>query len=268
MTTTTAPAAAPATAAPVEFAAEELEQFGRDGYVIVRQLLEPPVHRQMLDVTRAGLASGAGPVEYEADLHYPGAPLSRGVTGGDTIRRLKEAHGRDPIFTQWVGSPALANRLTQLLGRRPVMPLAHHNCIMTKQPQYSSQTDWHQDIRYWSFQRPDLISVWLALGDETVENGCLQLIPGTHRLPVFRERLDDALFLRPDLPENAELIAQKISAPLAAGDVLFFHCRTFHAAGRNETGQPKFSAVFTFRPHDNAPVPGTRSASMPELLLP
>ncbi len=148
------------------------------------------------------------------------------------------------------------------------MPLAHHNCVMTKQPRYSSETGWHQDIRYWAFERPELVSVWLALGRETPENGCLYVIPGTHTLPISRDRLDDALFLRPDLPENATLIAQKVPVELEPGDVLFFHCRTFHAAGRNRTEQTKYSVVFTFRPADNPPRPETRSASMPELLLP
>src|SRR5262249_36558013 len=154
------------------------------------------------------------PVEYEADLHYPGAPQSREGAGGDTIRRLKEAHGRDPVFTQWISHERLTARLQQLLGPRVVMPLAHHNCIMTKQPRFSSETGWHQDIRYWSFARPELISVWLALGHETTENGCLYLIPGSHRMEFSRSRLDEALFLRPDLSENAELISQKVAAPL------------------------------------------------------
>jgi phytanoyl-CoA hydroxylase len=181
---------------------------------------------------------------------------------------LKEAHARHPVFTTWLSSRPLLTRLEQLLGSQVVMPLAHHNCVMTKQPRFSSETGWHQDIRYWSFDRPELVSAWLALGRETAENGALYLIPGSHRLPISRDRLDAALFLRPELPENAALIAQKVSVELEAGDVLLFHCRTFHAAGRNQTGQTKFSAVFTFRPADNLPQPGTRSASMPELLLP
>jgi phytanoyl-CoA hydroxylase len=158
--------------------------------------------------------------------------------------------------------------LQQLLGPQVVMPLAHHNCIMTKQPRYSSETGWHQDIRYWAFERPELVSTWLALGRETRENGCLYVIPGTHTLSISRDRLDEALFLRPELTQNAALIAQKVPVALEPGDVLFFHCRTFHAAGRNRAEQTKFSVVFTFRPADNLPKPGTRSASMPELLLP
>jgi phytanoyl-CoA hydroxylase len=259
--------AAPESRPDLCFAPREREQFERDGYVIARGLARPDLCRRMLDVVIAAVAAGTPPVEYEADLHYPGAPRSREVAGGNTIRRLKEAHGRDPVFREWVAHPPLRARLRQLLGPRLVMPLAHHNCVMTKQPRFSSETGWHQDIRYWSFARPELVSVWLALGRESTENGCLYLIPGTHRMEFARERFDDSLFLRPELPENAALIARKVPAPLEPGDVLFFHCRTFHAASRNETDQTKHSAVFTFRPEGNPPLAGTRSASQPELPL-
>src|SRR5260370_39805609 len=226
-----------------QFSAEELAHFERHGFVIAKQMADAEVCGQMLDCTQATLAAPFGPVEYEADLHYPGAPGSRAANGGNTIRRLKEARGRHPAFTQLVSQPSLVLRLQQLLGPQVVMPLAHHNCVMTKQPRYSSETGWHQDIRYWSFERPDLASVWLALGRETPENGCLYLIPGTHTLPLSRERLDDALFLRTDLAENAALISQKVPAALDPGDVLFFHCRTFHTAGRNQTSETKVSAL-------------------------
>ena len=250
------------------FAADELAQFDREGFVIARGLADAEICRQMIECTREGLAAAIGPAEFEADLHYPGAPGSRASAGGDTIRRLKEAHGRHPVFTQFISQPALLQRLGQLLGPQVVMPLAHHNCIMTKQPRFSSETLWHQDIRYWSYDRPELVSVWLALGPETPENGCLYLIPGTHKMSFSPDRFDEALFLRADLVENAALIERKLPAILGPGDVLFFHCRTFHAAGRNHTGQTKFSVVYTFRPADNPPKSGSRSASMPELVLP
>lgn len=251
-----------------EFHPAEVEQFRNDGYVIVRGLADEALCRDMLQTTRTDLAHEAAPVEYEAELHYPGAPGSLEAVGGRTIRRLKQAHCRGGAFTEWISRPELLARLQQLLGPEVVMPLTHHNCIMTKQPHFSSDTGWHQDIRYWSFSRPELVSVWLALGSEHPKNGCLWLLPGTHRMTFDRNRLDDALFLRPDLPENEALIAQRIPAELEPGDVLFFHCRTFHAASRNHADQPKFSVVFTFRPGDNRPIPGTRSASLPEMLLP
>jgi phytanoyl-CoA hydroxylase len=55
---------------------------------------------------------------------------------------------------------------------------------------------------------------------------------------------------------------------LEAGDVLFFHCLTLHAATRNFTDETKYAAVFTFRPGDVHPLPGTRSSASPEILLP
>jgi hypothetical protein len=156
-------------------------------------------------------------------------------------------------------------RLEALMGGPVEFAQSHHNCIMTKYPGYSSATLWHQDIRYWSFDRPELVSTWLALGDENPANGSLQVIPGSHRLELDRGRLDAELFLRPELPENAELIATAVPVTLAAGDVLFFDAQTFHAAGTNTTDEVKLSAVFTYHRRDNRPIAGTRSANYPSL---
>ena len=147
------------------------------------------------------------------------------------------------------------------------MPLAHHNCIMTKNPKFSSDTGWHQDIRFWSFEQSQLINVWIALTNESLHNGCLKLLPGTHRENMTANRLDEQLFLRTDLPENQTWLNSAVTAEMSPGDVLFFHARSFHSATRNYSDQTKCSAVFTFRELGNAPLPGTRSASLPELLL-
>jgi phytanoyl-CoA hydroxylase len=54
---------------------------------------------------------------------------------------------------------------------------------------------------------------------------------------------------------------------LEPGDVLFFHCRLFHAAGNNRSTLTKFSAVFSYHAADNAALPGTRSAGQPDIPL-
>ena len=249
------------------FTVEELNSFRANGFVIVRGMADAAHCARILEVGRAELAGEAAPIEYEAQLHYPGAPESLEAPGGHTARRLLQACARHPVFREWGTSPPVAGRLRQLLGAHIALAQAHHNCVMTKQPRYSSVTGWHQDIRYWSFERPELVSVWLALGHERPENGCLSLIPGTHLMEFERERLDEALFLREDLPENRTLISTHVTPLLEPGDVVFFHCRTFHAAGANRTDQTKFSLVFTYHALDNAPLPGTRSASMPSIPL-
>ena len=250
------------------FTRDEVERFHRDGYIIVRGLADDRMLARMLAVTRDGMAREIEPIEYEADLKYPGAPESKAAAGGRTIRRLKQAHARDYVFTEWMIDPPLLGRLRQIVSPSLVVPLAHHNCIMTKSPQFSSDTGWHQDIRYWSFPRPDLVSVWLALGSEREQNGCLWLIPGSHRMTFDRSRFDSELFFRADHPENQTLIATKVKAELDPGDVLFFHCRTLHAASRNFTNEPKLSVVLTVRSADNPPRPDSRSAASPEIILP
>ena len=72
--------------------------------------------------------------------------------------------------------------------------------------------------------------------------------------------LAGALFLRPDLAENKPLLRSARVVELEAGDVLFFHCRLFHAAGLNRSGRVKLSAVFTYHASANRPTPGSRSA--------
>jgi phytanoyl-CoA hydroxylase len=247
------------------FTSTEISAFHRDGYAIVRGLAPDALRNRMLQVARADLAAARAPIEYEADVQYPGAPASHDAPGGRTVRRLLQAYARDPAFSEWASAPALAARLAQLLGERVELSQAHHNCVMTKDPRYSSLTSWHRDIRYWSFERPELVSVWLALGAERYENGCLLILPGSHAIAFTPEQLDEAQFLRTDVAENRPLLATQVAVELDPGDVLFFHCRLFHAAGRNQTNETKFSVVHTYHAADNRPLAGTRSAAVPDI---
>ena len=253
----------------LQFSESEIADFHRDGFAVVRGLIPGEMAQRMKSVTLRDLAAAEpGPVELEAELAYPGAPSSVDDEGGQTIRRLKMAVARDPVFVDCVSRPEVSRRLRQLLGEIVVMPLAHHNCIMTKRPRFSSDTGWHQDFRYWSFDRPDLISLWIALGDEHSENGGLKLLPGTHATDFNASQFDTDQFLDPSHSDFARVTASATTVSLTAGDVLFFHCRTFHAASRNRTAEQKYSVVFTFRSGDNPPKPGSRSASLPELVIP
>ena len=247
------------------FTPAEVAAFERDGYVVARGLTPAADCAHLRAIAQRDLAQAVPPLEYEADVRYPGAPASRDAPGGHTARRLLQACARDPVFAHWATSAPLAARLKQLLGPRVELSQAHHNCVMTKNPSHSSVTHWHRDIRYWEFTREELVSVWLALGRERPDNGCLLVLPGTHRMDFRDDQLDAAKFLRTDLPGNQPLLATQVAVELDAGDVLFFHCRLLHAAGDNRTAETKFSVVFTYHAADNPPQPGTRSAALPDL---
>ncbi len=249
------------------FSQEELSQFSHDGFAIVRGLAGRDLCERMKALAREHLAAQVQPLEYEAQVRYPGSPASLDAPGGKTVRRLLQAYARDALYRNWATSPQIAERLHQLLGEKVELSQAHHNCIMTKNPAFSSATGWHQDIRYWLFEKPELVSAWLALGPEREENGCLWLVPGSHKLAFGPKQYDESLFVREDNEDNRRILAGKIAAELDEGDVLFFHCRTVHAAGRNMTDLTKFAAVFTYHAADNRPLPGTRSASLPDIAL-
>ena len=244
---------------------EQIFNFEQQGFLVLRRLGTPAYCARVLEFAQQELSKSVAPLEFEADTGYPGAPSSRNESGGDTVRRLLHVSLRSPLIADWATGSLLATPLKQLLGEKALLSQVHHNCIMTKQPRFSSLTGWHRDSRYWQFQRPELISAWLALRDETVENGCLLVIPGSHRVQIDAQGLDATQFLKPDLPANQALLAQAVPVALHAGDVLLFSSNLFHAAGRNQTELTKFSMVFTYRAADNPPLPHSRSASLPEL---
>ncbi|MEM1413909.1 MAG: phytanoyl-CoA dioxygenase family protein [Myxococcota bacterium] len=243
--------------------------FAEAGFELLRGAVPPERVAAMRAVAERDLAADRGPIEREADVGYPGAPASLDAPGGRTVRRLLRAYDRDEVFRTHVHDPALVARIGEALGEAPVrFSPAHHNCVMTKQPTHSSDTGWHRDIRYWSFERPELVTTWLALTVETSERGSLRVVPGSHRLDLPSERFDDASFLDPEHPENQALLEASVGIELAPGDLLLFHARLLHHATRNHTPHPKLAAVFTFFGASNAPMPGTRSASLAPIAVP
>lgn len=246
---------------------EQILHFKKQGYLILSQFESAAFCESVIALAKDELRQHTAPIEYEADTQYPGAPKSRDAEGGKTARRLLSAYARNSLLANWATNIELREALQALLGTEVYLSQCHHNCIMTKQPAYSSRTGWHRDSRYWNFARPELISAWLALGNELEDNGCLWVIPGSQELEIDAEQLDELQFLRTDLERNKILLEHAIPVPLKQGDLLLFHSNLFHAAGRNTTNNTKFSMVFTYRDATNLPKPGTRSSLLPDIKI-
>jgi phytanoyl-CoA hydroxylase len=230
---------------PSPLSTDQVARFRRDGFLVLRRLASDARCQALIDEIDLSLDPPLGPLELEAELGYPGAPSDVRATGGRTPRRLLHAYSRGPLFRDWARDPTVVGAVEALMDDRAIaLVQAHHNCIMTKFPRYGSETGWHQDIRYWSFEQPELINAWLALGPEGPEQGGLRVIPGSHRMTFERERFDAECFFRTDLAENRARLAEAMDVELDRGDVLFFHCRLLHA-----------------------PLPDTRSARLAQLPL-
>ncbi len=246
----------------------QIQQFKIDGYLVLPSLLSAHECEALRTLTNAHLSARVAPFELETEVQYPGAPKSYNELGGETIRRLRLAHERDALYKKYAEHPTVVQGIQQILGAESILlNPSHHNCVMTKQPEFSSETLWHRDTRYWNFSNKYLINAWFALGNERVENGAMKILPGSHRWDVLDNALDDDQFLKLDHPDNQWRLETQRLVPLNAGDVLLFSAHCFHAAGKNTTNQTKLSMVFTYHGESTSPIKGTHSASRTEITI-
>lgn len=236
----------------MQLTSQQIESFKSDGFLLLPQFAEHALCDAILSKAKEHLHMKTEPIESEEEYQRTGK-------GSSTIRRLRQVYDRDPLFAQWMTNMQIRPILAQLLGEEPIVLLAHHNSIMTKLPQKSSVTSWHQDIRYWHYENDNLISVWLSLGDEYLENGLLEFIPGSHKMKFSPEQFDTRASFRDDLPLNQEVISQRRHHDLHKGDVIIFHAKTLHHAHQNKTDKPKIAFVYSLRGASNRPIPNTRS---------
>lgn len=245
---------------------DQVQQFKIDGYLILKNALSQQNCEAIKALTVDHLTDRVEPYELEADLNYPGAPISSAAAGGDTIRRLLLAESRSPELFDIAHRTQTLQGIQQILGGKEVwLNPNHHNCLMTKQPEFSSETLWHRDTRYWSFDNKYLINAWYALGDELKDNGAMKILPGSHRWEVQEDALDKEQFLILDHPSNQSRLETSRVVTLEQGDVLLFSAHCFHAAGKNQTNYAKFSLVFTYHNEHTHPIAGTRSSLLDEV---
>ena len=109
-----------------------------------------------------------------------------------------------------------------------------------KPARYGSETPWHQDEAYWS---PDLdynsLSIWMPLQDATVESGCMQFVPRSHRGEVRTHRPIKNDPRVHGLEAEQLPVDEVVACPIPAGAVTIHHCRTLHYAGPNRSDEPR-----------------------------
>lgn len=110
---------------------------------------------------------------------------------------------------------------------------------------------WHQDLAYWpKTPEPETVTVWLALDDTDVENGCLNFVPGSHTEPKLRPHLplhgdrDTSHTIVAQIDESKEPI---VPAPIRRGDALCFRERLLHGSGGNTSDRWRRAYVIAFR---------------------
>ncbi len=253
----------------------QLQQFDKDGFLVLRAFLDSKKCDAILEVAKEHLEQLIEPIESEIGYDSRSKEYRTKVTDYSSkaeeehiiVRRLRQVYDRSLLFKAWMEDEKIRPVLQQVLDDEVVLTTAHHNSIMTKMPHLSSATGWHQDRRYWSYSDDNLVSVWLALDDETDQNGVLEFIPGSHKMDFKAEQFDEKEYFSNTYAPNKKIIATKVSTDLKKGDVVIFHSLLLHRANKNSTDKAKISFVYTVKGAKTKANKGSRSAEFPEIIL-
>lgn len=142
----------------------------------------------------------------------------------------------DAFWVRLISDSRLVDIAAHFLGQNLASFTAHYIC---KPPRDGQPVFWHQDGAYWKLEPMEALTVWVAIDESTVKNGCLQMIPGSHCLPLHRpeSRTDqpNMLFSTADEEIVAEWAAKQgvINIELQPGDVSIHHPNLLHCSGPN-----------------------------------
>ena len=162
----------------------------------------------------------------------PGYEYSKDVKK-QLSRKLFNLAVYDKIFWNHVINEKILSIIVQLFKTKDVK--LYGDQLFMKPPIIGSGIDWHQDSASWCDIFPmDLITAWTAIDESTIDNGCLQFIPGTHRMGVIgREGEDRIKRIKKFLPFINSKNYPIIKVPMAIGSVHFHHSLIIHSSSQN-----------------------------------
>jgi ectoine hydroxylase-related dioxygenase (phytanoyl-CoA dioxygenase family) len=218
-----------------ELGPEAMASYREQGFLVVEPFLDDGEVEEWRDAVEEAVAE-RGRVRFndvvdsdDGSAYYEQVFLQR-VNLWQTNKRV-----RDLMLDARLGAVAAS------LAGVPGLRIWHDQALF--KPPYGNPTAFHLDVPYWSFSSRDAISVWVALDDATLENGCLYYVPGSHKAATFDNvgigNEIGALFdVYPEWRDVAP-----VPCPVRAGGALFHNGLTFHGAGANMT--PRWRRAMT-----------------------
>jgi hypothetical protein len=218
-----------------------LDEYQQNGFVL---------EKAMFNAEEIDLLRRAAKEDRQLDQHSFG----RGDGEGGTVRLSLWNHPGDTLYGMFARCETIVNSAERLLEGEVYH---YHSKMIMKDAKVGGAWAWHQDYGYW-YQNgvlfPLLCSASIAVDPATRENGCLQVLKGSHHMG----RIDHVLTgdqAGADLERVAE--AQKrletIYIEMAPGDVLFFHANLLHRSDQNKSDHPRWSMICCYNAARNDP---------------
>jgi hypothetical protein len=220
---------------------ELISKYEAKGYVLLRGLF---------DEATIQLLGRAAKEDRELDAHSFG----RDDGAGNVVRLSLWNHPGDTLYGMFARCESIVRTAETLLGGEVYH---YHSKMIMKDARVGGAWAWHQDYGYWyqnGVLAPQLCSASIAVDRATRENGCLQVIEGSHRLG----RIDHVLTgdqAGADL-ERVQAILERLPlvyVEMEPGDVLFFHCNLLHRSAENRSEYPRWSMICCYNAASNDP---------------
>ncbi|GAB3716474.1 phytanoyl-CoA dioxygenase family protein [Spirosoma flavus] len=221
---------------------QQIQHYHRDGYVIVRNLLNTDEIDRLYQVV------------IDDSIIRKNAINVNDSTGKRSKLSLWYKPGND-IYGLLTRSQRLVESVDKMLdGSSPVCHF--HSKLMQKEPRVGGAWEWHQDYGYWyknEFLLPDqMMSVMVAITDANQENGCLQVINGSHKMGRIEHGFSgEQVGASQRYVELALNTMELVYVELAAGDVLFFHSNLLHRSEANLSDKARWSLISCYNRQTN-----------------
>jgi len=226
----------------ITLTAAQIDFFQREGYLTLPAITtaEEVIHLQAiydrLFATKAGRAEGDHLDLVTTDEEDQAPVLPQILNPAKYAPELV-----DTLFR--VNALAIAK---QLLGAEATGSSDH---AILKPPHTEASTPWHQDESYWSADKEyNALSIWIPLQEATLENGCMQFIPGSNHQTVLPHHPigNDPRVIGLEVDEAEIRSANAVACPLPAGGATIHHSRTLHYTGPNRTDEPRRAYILGF----------------------
>ena len=211
----------------------QVQSFIDDGYLVVPDLMEATeldeLKRDLVDVARG---------RYECDNIEPVDPTLSDQAVLESILCIHQPHFVSPVIEKYVRHPKICGALSQITAAHLPFWDGSVKCMQSmyfvKPPNFQGQA-WHQDEIYIPTRDRSLIGAWIAVDDATVENGCLYVIPGSHRpgylYPQRTHENPDEFDFAPESYGFDESV--EIPVEVEAGALVFFNGYLLHRSYKN-----------------------------------
>ncbi len=221
---------------------QQIAAYHRDGYIIVKNFCT----QQEVDKMYSTALQDKAMENNALDLNDQ--------TGKKTRLSLWFTPGTD-VFGYLTRSEKMVDSVANLMDSDA--PVCHfHSKLMQKEPKVGGAWEWHQDYGYWyknQFMFPDqLVSVMVALTAANKENGCIQVIKGSHKLGrVNHGFAGEQVGADQTMVDNALKTMELVYVEIEPGDALFFHSNILHRSEANLSNSPRWSIISCYSAQSN-----------------